>query len=103
MQIRLNRKIRTSRLGRLRAHDLRRCDRLPNVALRVIGNVNEEASERGWQFMPADRARRFQISVGKTTDAGCAARECRGQFGKQIVASGARVQFGFESKQLLFV
>ena len=38
-------------------------DRLADVALGVVGDVNEEAAERGWQRLLADRSGLLEIRI----------------------------------------
>lgn len=57
-------------------------DGLADVALGVVGDVNEEAAEGGQQGFLADGARLFEIGVGQGPDSGFSGGQCGVEFRK---------------------
>jgi hypothetical protein len=63
--------------------NLRCRNRLADVALRVVGNVNEKAAEGSWQGFLADRSRLLEIGFCQRSDASRGHRERCRQFIEQ--------------------
>src|SRR5579864_1452094 len=66
--------------------DLSSRDRLPDVALRVIGNMHEQSGNGCWHLLAADRARLGKFFSGERTHPGCTSFQAFLQFGENFLA-----------------
>jgi len=76
---------------------------LTDVALGVIGYVDEQAAERGGELLFAYEARRGRIGGGQGAHTCSAAGEGGVEFGEKLVVSGVRIQLRLELCELRFV
>lgn len=84
----------------LRGNDLRGGDGLPNMALRVVGNVDEQSSHSGGQTTFSDRASFVEIGRREDADTTRPVLERGIQFLKQLWDPRIRVHFSLELPQL---
>jgi hypothetical protein len=71
-------------------------DGLAHMALCVVGNVNEQASQCGRQRFFADDPRGFKLGCGERKDAFSSVCERCSEFCEQFAAVCAGVQFCFQ-------
>jgi len=81
--------------------ELCRGDRLADVPLRVIGDVNEKTAQAGRQGFLAHDSRRFEIRGPKHSDSLCAFRKRIGKLGKKLLAICGGIRLGFQRDELL--
>ncbi len=76
---------------------------LADVALRVIRDVDEQSSQGCWQLLRSYGAKFFQIVICLRKDTGSGAlQRCR-EFGEEIVARRAGIEFALETRDLVLI
>ena len=81
--------------------DSSRCNRLPDVTLRMIGDVHQQAGHRRGQFVSCPRSRLCSRTPGRTLALGPARGQCRIEFGEKRISPSPWIQFRFQSGQLV--
>lgn len=75
-------------------------DDLAGVALCVVGDVDEEASDGGGELAAANGAREFEAGGGEAADSGAGVFEARMKFVEDGFDGAVRRRFAFESREL---
>lgn len=76
-------------------------DHLSDVALRVIGNMNQQAAQGSRQALPPHRARLFHVHTREGTNTLLTVIESCLKVLKKLLARAGQLAFSFQSFQLI--